>query len=984
MNTTEDRDPVEVLASEFLERQRRGEEPTIDEYLENFPHLADEINDLFPTIAAMENWKQEQKEVETSTQTWEAPQLERLGEYRILSEIGRGGMGIVYEAEQESLSRRVALKVLPRQAMLEEKHVLRFKREARLAAKLHHTNIVPVFGVGEAEGLYFYVMQRINGVGLDRIIAELRCVVNKEGEKPPTEDLPARSAAHALCSGEFVHSKRFDDVDNTSVGTDTPLPQPISDTQLNIDQTETYQQVSSEDDTQQQLHGPYWKSIARIGIQIADALSYAHRQGMMHRDVKPANLLVDDRGVSWLTDFGLARDWSSEKLSRTGDVAGTLLYLSPEQLEGKPEKRSDIYSLGVTLYEMLTLRPAFRDMHQGPLMQQILRGNFPRPRSINSKVPKDLETIILKAMAIDVDQRYATASELRDDLERFLEDRPVHARRTSAIVYCWRWCKRNRAIAALGSLTLILLVLVAVLATVGYLRQKQANELVQKSLKSEKQQRERAEASSLLAQRALDRIFDRFTLDRLGSGIELTLEDDQGEEVEVSVPPVLTKEDAALLQDLLGYYEKLAQQPGSSSKLKRKVAKAQRRVGDIRRSLGQIQEAEKAYERALTLYQQLRNKNPKNVNLTLELARVYNRLGFVQSDNRGRNEPRGNFQALALLEPIKDTANRPDILLELARTHYLLAKRIPGNFHRGGPPSRRPRFPSTPFGRGFGRPGEYVDHREEAIKILDELVKQYPQVPDYQFLLALCHREVPRTRWKREPDSMLKGVDQSAKILEELVERYPAIPDYRHELINTWSIMDPRALIMTGKLSTEIQNRLEQALELAKILVMEHPNVPDYASSRVHVLSKLAMVNHIQKNYAEATSFYQQAIQQQEQLIQRFPKAESYQFWGFRLQESFARLLVDQGQWDQAKALLESMIAKQKKIKVPANRFFSGLHHHKLHESYRQLSRVYEKLGDEVKAKEMKKEAEKYRRDRRGGRGGGGRNGDRGGGRDRR
>ena len=209
MNSTEDRDPVEVLASEFLERQRHGEAPTIEEYLKNFPHLADEINDLFPTIAAMEHWKQEQKEVESSTQNWEAPQIERLGEYRILSEIGRGGMGIVYEAEQESLSRRVALKVLPRQSMLEQKHVLRFKREARLAAKLHHTNIVPVFGVGEAEGLYFYVMQRINGVGLDRIISELRCVVDKQGDHPPTDDLPARSAAHALCSGEFVNSKRF-------------------------------------------------------------------------------------------------------------------------------------------------------------------------------------------------------------------------------------------------------------------------------------------------------------------------------------------------------------------------------------------------------------------------------------------------------------------------------------------------------------------------------------------------------------------------------------------------------------------------------------------------------------------------------------------------------------------------------------------------------------------------------------------------------
>ena len=170
-----DRNPVEALADEFLQRQRSGERPTLEEYCRRFPDLADDIRDVFPVLIRMEDLRSDGPDESTGGMAVHtATRLERLGDYRILREVGRGGMGVVYEAEQESLVRRVALKVLPDSALADAQQVLRFQREARAAARLHHTNIVPVFGVGQDDGHHYYVMQFIPGMGLDTVLEELR------------------------------------------------------------------------------------------------------------------------------------------------------------------------------------------------------------------------------------------------------------------------------------------------------------------------------------------------------------------------------------------------------------------------------------------------------------------------------------------------------------------------------------------------------------------------------------------------------------------------------------------------------------------------------------------------------------------------------------------------------------------------------------------------------------------------------------------
>jgi hypothetical protein len=216
---------------------------------------------------------------------------------------------------------------------------------------------------------------------------------------------------------------------------------------------------------------PYWHSVARIGIQVADALGYAASQGVLHRDIKPSNLLLDTRGTVWVTDFGLAKaDTDRDDVTHTGDIVGTLRYMAPERFEGKADVRSDLYALGLTLYELLTLRPAFDGSDRNRLITRVLHEQPPRPRKLDPAIPRDLETIVLKATARDPAQRYQTPGELADDLQRFLEDRPIRARRLGALARGWRWCRRNPAVAALTGAVLLLLVAVAVVASVGYVQ----------------------------------------------------------------------------------------------------------------------------------------------------------------------------------------------------------------------------------------------------------------------------------------------------------------------------------------------------------------------------------------------------------------------------------------------------------------------------------------------------------------------------------
>jgi WD40 repeat protein/serine/threonine protein kinase/tetratricopeptide (TPR) repeat protein len=475
-----DRDPLEALAEEFVERFRRGERPALSEYTSRFPALAAEIRDLFPALVMLEEVRPEGgRQSELRHHGASAGQkLERLGDYRILREVGRGGMGIVYEAEQESLGRHVALKVLPSHSLLEPRQLERFQREARSAARLHHTNIVPVFGVGDEDGLHYYVMQFIHGQALDQVLAVLQRLRQQpiggaspdaHPERESADMASVVAAANSLLSGVFAVPGDVSKSELRLDGEQKAAPQPSVSTTPSrpVLPAASGSSSSSEVRLPGQPHAttlsdsgqPYWQSVARIGLQVADALVYAHSQGTLHRDIKPANLLLDTQGTVWITDFGLAKAVGSEDLTHTGDVVGTLRYMAPERFRGKADARGDVYGLGLTLYELLTLQPAFGESERDRLLLQVMHNEPPRPRKLNPAVPRDLETIVLKATARNPGHRYQTAAELAGDLQRFIEDKPIRARPVSETEKLWRWCRRNPTVAVLGAAVLVSLVL---------------------------------------------------------------------------------------------------------------------------------------------------------------------------------------------------------------------------------------------------------------------------------------------------------------------------------------------------------------------------------------------------------------------------------------------------------------------------------------------------------------------------------------------
>ncbi len=418
------RETVEVLATQFIEAHRRGESPSIDDYALRHPEQAGEIHRLFPLVAAMEDWKSDKSTAANAAPFMRPLEIDRLGDCRIVREIGRGGMGVVFEAYQDPPGRRVAVKIFPWQHGPDSPWREQFAHEARLAARLRHANIVPVYQYSEQAGFSYYVMPLIAGVGLDWIIQRLSeddGVVYADEirrARAATGDVPAETPGAAAGLSERPAGEGPVPKGPAPDGSPTPHG-PGRASSLRG----------------RQLTRSSWKQIAKIGVQAAAALRYAHRQGLLHRDIKPGNVLLDADGVVWITDFGLARQITD--VDESPDIVGTLRYMSPEHLVGSADERSDVYSLGVTLHELCTLAPAFQARTRSELKQAICRGDVIVPRTANPKLPVALEAIILKAVAADPQRRYQSADELKSDLLRFINGQPVTASDR-------RWLRRKR------------------------------------------------------------------------------------------------------------------------------------------------------------------------------------------------------------------------------------------------------------------------------------------------------------------------------------------------------------------------------------------------------------------------------------------------------------------------------------------------------------------------------------------------------------
>ena len=343
--------------------------------------------------------------------------------YEIIEEIGRGGMGIVYEAEQEPSGRRVAIKVLPKRSSSNPKSLRWFQRESRIAASLHHTNIVPLFEVGQQGGFHYFVMQYVEGVSLDKIVdrseygefvageedlaSMARVLIARDGKPQQPErgpHAPIQVDVDTSPSRASLATKPIRRRAERDVGVFAHLPRRLSPPPPS--QTRAFRLG-------------YWQSVAQIGVQVADALQHAHASGIVHRDIKPANLILNAQGTVWVVDFGLAETLGHVEANRSDDIVGTLPYIAPEQLQGRSDARSDIYSLGLTLYELLILRPAFDVSEQPVLVHKITKEGPVPPRFVRPDIPEDLAAIVLKAIDRLPECRHQSAAALADDLHRF-------------------------------------------------------------------------------------------------------------------------------------------------------------------------------------------------------------------------------------------------------------------------------------------------------------------------------------------------------------------------------------------------------------------------------------------------------------------------------------------------------------------------------------------------------------------------------------
>ncbi len=1060
------RDPVEVLAEEFLQRRRRGEPASIEEYAERHPQLADRIREVFSTALWLEEFRQAGARLErplppTAGQTAPASHptpLRRLGDFRIIREIGRGGMGVVYEAEQESLGRRVAVKVLPSIHLSSPSAVRRFRREAKAAARLHHTNIIPVFGVGEQDGVHYYVMQYIRGLSLDEVLEELSR--HYLGSQPSastlsTEDLSAKAQsaepipspsegaqkeivvenrtgreevwqlAQLLLAGGFAGSTGLALKGQTAAdssgsqpivqavsGSGPPESGPLGSSPLESGSSDAGPPKSSPSASGLQA-GPselaesaaavakpcplgvgYWRSVAGIGLQAANALHYAHEQGALHRDIKPGNLILDREGRVWVADFGLAKLLDQEETTRSGDVVGTLRYMAPEQWEGRADPRTDVYGLGLTLYEMLTLRPAFDETDRARLIRQVMDEEPTPPRKLQPSVPRDLETIVLKAVARQPADRYQTAAELAEDLGRFLEDRPVRARRASAVERLWRWCRRNKLVAALSVAVVGLLAVVAIVASVGYVRTSAAlrqesyeraqaetarkladaerNRAEQERQKAETQYA-RAEANLRLAIQAFEDIFHRIAAEPVFQPRLPAREEADGEESTAGEEPwevyswtsALTEKDAAVVQTMLAFYDRFAQQNAENRTLQKETGQAYRRMGEIHLRLGDYDEAEKALVKAREVYGRISPDAKDAGLLTVEWAMVENRLGNVYWLTGRWPQALQCYQTARqmLSQTPAEIAQTHACRLELARTYAALGRTLSWRW-MGRRSGRKPAPPGAPPGASSqaAPPQEELPDPEacyrQAIQLLQQLVEQSPQHPEYRLTLARTYRELASFVGRRlPPDQIAAARQKSLELVEKLAADFPANPDYRFELAETYA-----AIARAGgrqSVSEEDRRRLQEALRIETELVRQYPHVPDYQAALARLHSELARLSAAGGQWAEAEQHLRQAVTIQQSLADRFPDLLPYQMELGRQWVLLSGVLQSQGKKEEHRKLLEEAIQRAEKMLQRPDR--AMLARGFLGWAYAAHAELLQQLGQPELASQARQKAEQLR-----------------------
>jgi serine/threonine protein kinase len=952
---------TELIGEEYRARQRWGDQPGHAEYLARFPNLTAALPQMLANLdaeLAAEPPRAEaargrdQAEQGDGVLPGQPPLSGCLGDYRIVREVGRGGMGVVYEAEQISLKRRVALKVLPFAATLDATQLQRFKNEAQAAAHLQYQNIVPVYAVGCERGVYYYAMQFIEGQTLAAVIAELRQRSRLGADAEEKAPVKPDGDGAARCRPPAEHSA-------TETAPAPPfLPKPAAP----ADPADTYPHAGIS--TERSIRtAAYVRSVAILGVQAAEALEHAHQLGVIHRDIKPANLLLDVRRNLWITDFGLAQCQGQAELTLTGDRVGTARYMSPEQVSGRRgtlDQRTDIYSLGVTLYELLTLEPACTG-RDWPAIQVQIGLEEPRPpRRLNPVIPPDLETIVLKAIAKDLDGRYPTARELANDLRRFLEDKPIQARRPSLVQRAAKWSRRHKAVVLTGSsAAVVMLVLAAVGLAVNNVLIRQEQGRTKNALAAEEKRRQQTRAAlDLLSSAVIDEWLSR--------------------------QQQLVPEHKKFLEQALASYEELARDTGQEEASRVGVARAHLRVGNIRQKLGQaaeaeaaylradnaydrlvadfpavpqyrqelascrnnldvlfidtgrVSEAERSYRSALMLDQQLADEFPTVPAYRKQVAGCHNNLGVLFRKTGRAHEAEDAYQcALALQQRLADefpavTEHRQDV----GKSHYNLAIVLNTNGRAQDAElavrealriqtQLAAEFPAVPAYQqdlarshnilgnvllDIGRQRDAEDAYHESLKRLRQLARDFPSVPEYRQELAAGHYNLGNVvAWAGQPQEAETAFRDALKLFQKLAADVPTVPTYRLQVAMTFTSL-ATLLENTGRLS-EAECAYHDSITLLQQLVTDYPAMPLYRQELARSQNKIGALLSNAGRPQEAEDACRRALEIIRGLAAQFPTVPDYQNELARTMVALAKVLRFRKELSSARKLLEQALS---------------------------------------------------------------------------
>jgi serine/threonine protein kinase len=839
------------VLEDYLADLEQGAAEDHEALLAAHPDLADDLRPYLDSLRMLYGATRDLRTARVSATEFQCDAAEtidrQIGDYRIIREIGRGGMGIVYEAHQKSLNRQVALKVLPFAAVLDQRQIARFRNEAQAAAQLHHPHIVPVYAVGQEQGVYYYAMQYVAGQTLAAVISEC-------GDSSPlwiSEDVQGRESS----------------------ATPSPFEKESGDKSLHSKETRPLAALSTLRTTRP---ADFFRTVARLGKEAAEALQHAHEFGIIHRDIKPSNLLIDEEGKLWVTDFGLARMQSGNNVTLTGDVVGTLRYMSPEQASGQSalvDIRSDVYSLGVTLYELLMQRPAFPGDDRQDVLRRITDHEPIAPRRLHPNVPIDLETIVLSAMAKSRDERYATARALADDLERFLAGKPTYARRPNLADRAAKWARRHRPLVLLG---VCALVLISMLSAVGLFLLAREQSRTSAALVSAEENAAAARESFARAERHF--LQARGVVDQFGMRLADHL---------LEIPGAESVRQEALWQTLK-YYRQFLNDAGDDPQLRHELALAHFKSGVIAAKLGDSAHAIAEYQAAQNLLGDLAASDPSRTQFVAELAIAHNNEALLLAAAGKVDQARREYASAIEIQK-RLAAKIPDdpaVAGQLAESQANLGMLLD---QTGAAAAAEKSLQAAvaalrPLAVSQASEPRYAHHLavtlnnlsyvlrkrdtgaakealREAIAILQPIVARHPDKVQYQDDLALCLNNLAAIESNKDLTGAIASHNKAIAVQEQLARKAPAVVRHRSDLaisLNNLGVAYCRA----GQ-ADAADAAFERARTLFSTLTEDYPNEVAYQSALAALLNNQALALADAGRHEQALAIYPTAIESQ-------------------------------------------------------------------------------------------------------------------------